>query len=909
MLIFYWSIIGYKRHLIQHVLGDLSPPPPTAPNSPHLLIRDTSTPPQTLATFGYKKHLLGHVFGHPSPPPPTAPNSPRSPRVDIYTSIDSGNTWVQKTSDTTRSWYSITSSADGNRLAAVVQGGYIYTSIDSGNTWIQKTSDATRSWYSITSSADGTKLAAVVQNGHIYTSIDGGQNWTQRISAGSRVWLSIASSADGTKLAAVVYDGYIYTSIDSGNTWVRKTSDTTRSWYSITSSADGNKLAAVVASGYIYTSSSFTPELSVNILTPVSSTTVTSFTPFVSFGSAVSCEYSWNGIDWNTLNCANNGTDISRPTSSGTSTLYVKGTDSNNVTVTKESTFSYSYYVWCGDIAEDSNWSNPNNWYTNNNCSVSTGSLPTISVDAYVIGSVSPIINTNTWTQPASIDSTGLTGLANTSGVIFTGTNANTLTITGNTTFNDSTYNTGIINGNAIFNTSYFTSAIGGILTIPNGSSWTGTVGGTVYGSDNNPITNYVFNGNASNLSTINGNATFNNNQLFTMGTINGTATLNGLSQTLSGINNVINFFKQAISRDTLFFTSGSTLNISGLATILGLDANNLLTVRSTNPGLNASLNINGTNNLDYLRIKDISNGGTSLNLSLKTVFDDGHNFGFTFKQNSTPGNRGGTTGSYVTPYVPVSHGGIPPVTPPTTPDSSPDTNPAIKDTNDRINSTAYSGTVDLYINPNFKPIDFDKLPTVYLFNKPNRASRPLLVGLTTLPNVFDKLKTQEELSFIDTPAKFLTNVYRFIQGLGKGSTKAITNDVYLKELGIDISNEQSLAKLHNTPVKINTEIIKNNIMFRIVKSGKNTLTTYLTYDSKSKTLAQLVKVVPGQLLSIISNSKNNKILNYKSPDKGGQYVINGDGTSVPIIVEVLEIQKVEVKKEGFWTWLWGLFR
>ncbi len=172
----------------------------------------------------------------------------------IYTSIDSGVSWVQRTSDATRSWQSITSSADGTKLAAVGNGTYIYTSTDSGATWVQKTSDATRQWYSITSSADGTKLAAVVNGGYIYTSVDSGATWVQKTSDTTRDWRSITSSADGTKLAAVVYMDYIYTSDDSGNTWVVRGNSS--KWRSITSSADGTKLAAVVSSGYgyIYTS-------------------------------------------------------------------------------------------------------------------------------------------------------------------------------------------------------------------------------------------------------------------------------------------------------------------------------------------------------------------------------------------------------------------------------------------------------------------------------------------------------------------------------------------------------------------------------------------------------------------------------------------------------------------------------
>ncbi|MCA9326253.1 hypothetical protein KC976_01460, partial [Candidatus Saccharibacteria bacterium] len=119
-----------------------------------------------------------------------------------------------------------------------------------GSTLSGKSKD---SWQSITSSADGTKLAAVVDGGSIYTSADSGATWTERTSAGSRNWASIASSTDGTKLAAVVDGGYIYTSADSGATWTERTSAGSRNWYSITSSTDGTKLAAGVNGGKIYT--------------------------------------------------------------------------------------------------------------------------------------------------------------------------------------------------------------------------------------------------------------------------------------------------------------------------------------------------------------------------------------------------------------------------------------------------------------------------------------------------------------------------------------------------------------------------------------------------------------------------------------------------------------------------------
>jgi len=850
----------------------------------------------------------------------------------IYTSTDSGNTWVQKTFDATRNWRSITSSADGTKLAAVAVGGYIYTSTNSGNTWVQKTSDAARDWRSITSSADGTKLAAVdysgpsytggyihtsvdggntwttkggssglrywysitsdasgtklaaiVANGYIYTSIDGGQNWIENTSAGSRQWRSITSSADGTILDAVAgVNNYVYRSINSGNTWEQNTSAGTRYWQSITSSADGSRLAATVSSlssptirDYIYTSSpSSSLQLSVDILTPTASTTVNSFRPFVSFGTAVSCSYSWNGIDWNTLNCANNGTDISRPASLGTSTLYVKGTDINNVTVSKQSTFSYSYYIWCGTM--DSDWSTVGNWYTDDACSAPTGAVPTGTIDAYVVGSSSPIINTNTWIMPAIIDTTGLIGSALDSGVIFTGTSSNSAYVTGNATFAGSTTNNAIINGNAnfigasrntgtitgsaTFNTSYFTSAVGGTLTIPTGSSWTGTVGGTVYGSDNAPITNYVFNGDASNLSTINGNATFNNTSPFTIGTVNGTVTLNGFSQILSGVNNVTNFFKQLISgvRDTLYFTSGSTLNISGLTTILGSDASNLLTIRTTSPNAPANIGINGTSDLNYLRIKDIYNTGSSLDLSSRTVYDDGGNSGFTFKPNSTPSQRSGGIALTYTPPVYV-----PPVTPPTGGD---DTTDGGKTTKDKSKSEGSSG------GSFFKKlgkVDLDKLS---LANLPSVTFSGLSSGSSLGTSKFvnplaDLLKLQPVTGFNPLPkVSWLEGISKFLNSSLPQSLVTLGNSVpsIKKELTIaGIKNGYDLYTMKESPINTPTlsQLSKD-------KTKQPTNLIFVSVDNK-ETPTKLSIDKKGRAYQILTVAPNSTIdINVKSTDK-----------------------------------------
>jgi photosystem II stability/assembly factor-like uncharacterized protein len=173
----------------------------------------------------------------------------------IYTSTDSGATWVERTSAGSKQWTSIASSADGAKLTAVAgNGGYIYTSTDGGATWSERTSAGARNWSSVASSDDGMSLTAVVSNSFIYTSTDSGATWTERTGAGAHNWIKITSSADGTKLAAAVFGGSIYTSTDSGATWTERTSAGAPFWTSLASSADGATLVAAAFYGSIFVS-------------------------------------------------------------------------------------------------------------------------------------------------------------------------------------------------------------------------------------------------------------------------------------------------------------------------------------------------------------------------------------------------------------------------------------------------------------------------------------------------------------------------------------------------------------------------------------------------------------------------------------------------------------------------------
>ena len=174
----------------------------------------------------------------------------------IYTSTNSGTTWAWNSAGVdNQQWLSsITSSADGTKLAIVDSPGLIYTSTNAGATWVSN-SPPMAYWTSIASSADGTKLVAVASSNLIYTTIDSGVTWTSNTSVMDvQPWHFAVSSADGSILAIAAYQGMIYISTNAGTTWTSVVSVPSTNWEAIVSSADGTKLAAIARSGLVYTS-------------------------------------------------------------------------------------------------------------------------------------------------------------------------------------------------------------------------------------------------------------------------------------------------------------------------------------------------------------------------------------------------------------------------------------------------------------------------------------------------------------------------------------------------------------------------------------------------------------------------------------------------------------------------------
>ena len=119
-----------------------------------------------------------------------------------------------------RTWKAMSSNTTGDKIAAVVNNGYIYTSNDYGTSWKELTNSGIKAWTSICINSTGQILAATVNTGFIYTSNDYGETWIPRVMDAVRTWLSICINSTGDKLAACGYDiAVIYLSSNGGETW------------------------------------------------------------------------------------------------------------------------------------------------------------------------------------------------------------------------------------------------------------------------------------------------------------------------------------------------------------------------------------------------------------------------------------------------------------------------------------------------------------------------------------------------------------------------------------------------------------------------------------------------------------------------------------------------------------------
>ncbi len=162
-------------------------------------------------------------------------------------------TWLPTSAPVTN-WQAVAMTADGSKLAAVVNGGSVYVSTNSGVTW-EASAVTNSSWHTVACSADGGLL--VVAGGPIYVSTNWGATWVTSNTPTTLYIPSVAVSADGTKLTAVQYcPGYtcesaIYTSTNCGATWVQTAAPAYTPWRAVACSAEGRQILAVERGEYI----------------------------------------------------------------------------------------------------------------------------------------------------------------------------------------------------------------------------------------------------------------------------------------------------------------------------------------------------------------------------------------------------------------------------------------------------------------------------------------------------------------------------------------------------------------------------------------------------------------------------------------------------------------------------------
>ena len=198
-----------------------------------------------------------------------------------------GQNW-QISGPGTANWSSVAASADGTKIAATINGGYIYVSTNSGVAWLPRNSSPGSLNYSdVAVSADGTKMRRQLEtsipqattvisgtqrilvrhgpaaaaaasngfplllgkwhqsrgggyNGYLYVSSNAGQGWSAVGTSvpGSLSWTSVASSANGSTRGGAS-GGQINTSTNSGSTWQQRTDNASRPWNSVAVSSDG----------------------------------------------------------------------------------------------------------------------------------------------------------------------------------------------------------------------------------------------------------------------------------------------------------------------------------------------------------------------------------------------------------------------------------------------------------------------------------------------------------------------------------------------------------------------------------------------------------------------------------------------------------------------------------------------
>lgn len=187
------------------------------------------------------------------------------------TSTDGGDTWTERSSlPYYNSWYDVAMSHDGGVLVVVGYWTNVMVSLDFGETWDGVFPDAQWgqgwSWNKVACSSDCSTIVGVADNGYIWISRDTGSTWTQK--GHQARWNAVTCSDDCSVIVAGAMNEVIHVSRDHGETWLPRDMDA-RVWSDVDCSSDGSRIVAITSSGStnnVYTSSDYGATWSSNLL-------------------------------------------------------------------------------------------------------------------------------------------------------------------------------------------------------------------------------------------------------------------------------------------------------------------------------------------------------------------------------------------------------------------------------------------------------------------------------------------------------------------------------------------------------------------------------------------------------------------------------------------------------------------
>lgn len=196
----------------------------------------------------------------------------------LLLSDNGGTSWTRATLPATtqpKVMRAVDSSADGQVIVAVSQGGDVFRSTNAGGTFslvpvaVGVPPVATReNWYRVKTSADGRTIALAANSIEaagpgtgLYVSRDGGTTWARGLGR-TGDYTGIAMSDDGTTIAATISNpnpgeadttpGQVVRSTDAGTTFQPLPMPAgTTDWRALAMSSDGDRLA--VAAGFYLT--------------------------------------------------------------------------------------------------------------------------------------------------------------------------------------------------------------------------------------------------------------------------------------------------------------------------------------------------------------------------------------------------------------------------------------------------------------------------------------------------------------------------------------------------------------------------------------------------------------------------------------------------------------------------------